>query len=91
MASRKMPISAAERRYFEKIRNMPCICCGEGDTSYAHHVRDQGARIGHYCIIPLCLACHVGPHGIHGDKQLLKAQKTTELKLLHETLAKVNA
>jgi len=75
-----------ERANFDRVRHMGCALCGVRGPSYAHHIREQGRRIGHYVVIPLCRGCHQGPQGIHGDKTLLRLYKRTELQLLNETL-----
>jgi len=42
-------------------------------------------------VIPVCPSCHTGSHGIHGDKQLLKARKLDEIDLLAMTIEALNA
>ena len=75
-----------ERANFDRVRHMSCVLCGANGPSYAHHIREQGRRVGHFVVIPVCHACHQGPQGIHGDKTLLRLYKRTELQLLNETL-----
>ncbi len=81
-----------------RIKAMPCLLCellgmGQDSKTDAHHIRTgQGGaqRAGDYLTIPLCHeSCHQGPHGIHGDRSLLKLAKVTELDLLDMTLAKL--
>ena len=61
--------------------------CGKTDL---HHIREgQGGsmRAGDRLIVPLCHnGCHQGPHGVHGDRSLLRLAKVDELALLDATL-----
>ena len=54
-----------------------------------HHVRTgqgKSQRAPDYLTVPLCVNDHVGTHGIHGDKQRIKAVKLTEMDLLGLTI-----
>lgn len=60
-----------------------------------HHLRaweGGGQRAENWLAVPLCVACHVGKHGVHGDRGLLKQFKLDEgdllclaLRYYHET------
>ena len=83
-----------EKQYHEKIANMKCVCCdllGQKQTMWTevHHVNEykgKSQRAGHYCVIPLCVDCHRGKCGVHGEKTFLKILKLTEMDLLDITL-----
>ncbi len=56
-----------------------------------HHVRTgqgKSERAPDFLTVPLCVEDHVGKHGIHGDKQRIKAVKLTEMDLLALTIMK---
>lgn len=58
-------------------------------STVIHHVRtwEGGAqRAENWLAVPLCTACHTGPHGVHGDRQLLKQFKLDEGDLLCLTI-----
>lgn len=91
--------TTAERRYLARIVGMRCVLCErlgqrQQGRTYAHHIREgQGMsqRASDYLAIPLCLECHQGPCGIHGDRSLLRVAKCEELDLLADTIEKVAA
>lgn len=77
--------------HLDTIHSMGCILCellGMKQTSKtdAHHPRTgQGGaqRAPDALAIPLCHdGCHQGPHGVHGDRSLLRQAKVTELGLV---------
>ena len=72
----------AERVHLERIKSLSCVCCGAPGPSYAHHIRQKSA----YHCVPLCLDCHQGPGGIHGDKALWRVYKLDELDALARTM-----
>jgi hypothetical protein len=80
------------------IAAKPCILCRllgltQESKTDAHHVRTgQGMsqRAGDYCVIPVCHdRCHQGPHGIHGDRSLLRQAKVSEMDLLDMTIGEL--
>lgn len=87
-------MSAKSKRHMGHIAEMPCILCtllGQRQIgrTYVHHLReDQGMsqRASDFLTIPLCYDCHQGPHGIHGDRSLLRVAKVSELDLLAATM-----
>ena len=85
-------MTKAEKRYLDRVANLSCAVCG-AEGVHIHHAREgQGMaqRAQNWLEIPLCPACHTGPRGIHGDKQLLKAQKLDEIDLLANTIERLN-
>jgi hypothetical protein len=76
------PIDTAEREYLAWIKEQPCSCCGAPGPSEAHHLV-QG---DHFTTIPLCIPCHRGPKGLHGDQSLLLVRHKTEFGCLNETV-----
>lgn len=82
-----------EKKWASIVSSLPCACCGDaGKGVELHHAReDQGAamRGGDFCVIPLCVQCHRGDSGIHGDKALIRVFKTGEMKMLNQTIGEV--
>lgn len=90
---RQEEMTAAEKRYVNAVAMLGCILCRElhrpGSPAEVHHIRTgQGAqqRASNWLIVPLCPVCHRGQHGIHGDRQLLRQAKVTEIDLLGMTI-----
>lgn len=85
-------MSAAGKRHMQRVadlgRERGCICCG-GPFAHLHHIlegRTPGRKSGDFCIIPLCIECHTGTHGIHGTRQRWILRKADELDALNRTL-----
>ena len=81
----------SEARHLDKVANLACCLCGIKPVEL-HHIlegRIPGRRSSHWTTIPLCVSCHRGPKGIHGDKAMLKIMKTTEIELLAKVLEAV--
>lgn len=75
-----------------RVAQLPCAICGTEPVEL-HHPREglgMAQRAKHWLVVPLCPSCHRGPHGVHGDKQLLKARKLDEMTLLAETIERLN-
>ena len=65
-----------------------CIVCGE-PFAHVHHVlagRTPGRKIGSMLTLPLCVECHTGSRGIHGDRTRWTLAKMDEMKALDEVL-----
>jgi hypothetical protein len=78
--------------HLSRLSAMPCALCGTAGQTEVHHIlegRVKGRKSGHYTAIPLCVSCHRGSMGIHGNQAMLKIHKTTELELLGETIEKL--
>jgi len=74
--------------YMGRVAELPCAICGDAPV-HVHHIREgQGMaqRASNFLTVPLCPTCHQGPHGVHGDKSLLRARKLTEMDLLANTI-----
>lgn len=85
-------MNKAERKHIERIKEMPCILCGQPGPSDCHHIlegRIKGRRSADFCTIPLCKDCHQGKSGVHGDQAMMKIIKENELSLLAKTLEKL--
>jgi len=83
----------SESSYMGKVAELPCAICGDMPV-HVHHLREgQGMaqRASNYLTVPLCPTCHQGPHGVHGDKSLLRARKLTEMDLLASTIESLAA
>ncbi len=86
--------AASERAYMHRVKELPCGVCRAPGPSEAHHVRTgQGMsqRAGNYCTIPLCIPCHRGPNGLHGDRALWKIHKLSEMDVLDDTIGRLAA
>lgn len=84
--------SAAGKRHMQKVADFGlangCIVCG-GVFAHVHHIlegRTPGRRSGDFCVVPLCLECHTGSQGIHGDRLRWSLRKMDELMALDMTL-----
>ena len=89
-------MTLASKRHLSRVADLGCMLCAElgreGTPAEIHHIRDgQGMsqRADDYLAVPLCPTCHRGPHGIHGDRQLLKQAKVTEIDLLARVIEQV--
>jgi len=80
----------SNKEHMLRVKALPCCICGDS-PSEAHHIREQGSRIGDMATIPLCLACHRGETGVHGDKSMLRITKKTELQHMADVLAELYA
>lgn len=72
-----------------RVAELPCANCG-AQPVHVHHIRaGQGMaqRASSWLTLPLCVACHTGRRGIHGDRTAFLPRKTDELQMLAETLA----
>lgn len=94
MIARARPKS---RDYMGAVKALPCQLCkllGQPQEmpTEAHHIREgQGGaqRASDFLTVALCVDCHRGPLGLHGDRTLLRIAKTDELTLLALTIAAV--
>jgi len=90
-----------EREHMGRVKRLGCVLClklgmQQDSITDVHHLREEqgGAqRASNWLVAALCHErCHQGPHGIHGDRSLLRQAKCTEIDLLAwtlEALAKV--
>lgn len=77
----------SEHRHIERVKNMPCGVCKASAPSDAHHLLEVGRRVGHFAVIPLCKSCHQdNKNGIHGEKNMWRVMRKTELIVLAETI-----
>lgn len=83
----------AEKRYLDRVAELPCVLCGTEGVQIHHAREGQGMaqRAQHWLAIALCPDCHTGPTGFHGNRQRLKAQKVDEMDLLARTIEALNA
>lgn len=88
--------TAAERRYHERVAEIPCVLCDllgapPGETTL-HHIREgqgMGQRSSHWLVVPLCRPCHQGPNGLHGTRTLLRIAGVEEMDLLALTIERL--
>lgn len=86
-------LTRAEKRYMARVAELQCVLCGISPVEL-HHIREgQGMaqRAPNWLVIPACPSCHRGSTGIHGNKQILKAQKVDEIDLLARTIERLNS
>lgn len=76
----------AERAHIEAVKSLQCSICNAPAPSEAHHIEQPLA----YCCIALCIDCHRGCSGFHGDKSLWRIYKMDELKALNVTLDRLH-
>ncbi len=83
-------MNKSEENHIMRIKNMPCGVCGAYPPSDAHHILENGTRVGHYVVIPLCKSCHQDSHnGIHGEKAMWRIYKKTELIVLGDVIKRI--
>jgi len=89
---------ADHKAWKDRVASLGCVLCAllgqpQNGKTDVHHIRTgQGMsrRASDFLAIPLCHAgCHQGPHGIHGDRSLLRLAKVEELDLLAITISKL--
>lgn len=82
------------RDYLAIVGGLPCVLCAQiGHTQSSrttvHHVREgQGMaqRAQDWLACALCVDCHQGPGGLHGDRTLMRVAKVDEMDLLALTI-----
>lgn len=92
-------MTKAERLHLDRVAQLPCVLCrrmgvGIVDSQEVHHIRSGqgiGERARHHLTIPLCIDCHRGKSGIHGDRSYLTVCKVSELDLLADTIELIGA
>jgi hypothetical protein len=78
-------LSTKERKHLGMIKSLPCAVCDAPPPSDAHHIEQHKQ----YLCIPLCRSCHMGPNGIHGQKNMWRVMKMTELDALNKVLSQI--
>lgn len=82
----KKSMTSKERNHVEAIKGMPCAICGADPMSEAHEI-EQGKW---FLSVPLCADCHRGSkNGIHGQRNIWRVMKQTELSALNQTLERM--
>lgn len=71
-----------EREHIERVKSLPCACCGTSGPSDDHEIV-QGLWLAS---ISLCKPCHTGVDGIHGTKALLRVYRETEMSMLNKVI-----
>lgn len=77
--------------YKSLVADQPCSCCGAEGVELHHPREGQGMaqRASDWLVIPLCPDCHRGAFGIHGNKNMMKIKKLTEMDLLAQTIERI--
>lgn len=79
--NKKSPTSE-ERTHIERVKSLPCSLCGAEGPSEAHEIK-QGSW---FTAVSLCVACHRGGKGLHGDKSMWRIFKMDEVDALGVTV-----
>ncbi len=74
-----------ERAHLEAVKSLPCSVCHAPAPSEAHHIEQKQA----FTVVALCIECHRGKGGIHGDKTLWRIYKMDELEALNVTIKRL--
>lgn len=85
------------RDYMGRVKALPCMLCkalGQPQITptEAHHIREgQGGaqRASDFLTVALCVECHRGTMGLHGNKNRMRIAKLGELDLLAMTIAAI--
>ena len=76
-------LTAKEREWIGRVKELPCSVCNAPPPSDAHHIR-QNLQ---YTCVALCKSCHQGSKmGWHGEKRAWAISKMDELDALNETI-----
>lgn len=76
-------MTAKEKEWVGRVKELDCSVCGQPGPSDAHHIK-QGL---HYTVVALCKSCHQGSMmGWHGQKRAWAIAKMEELDALNVTL-----
>lgn len=93
-----MSFTVAERRHLNRVSKLHCVVCvrlgyEDAPAQVVHHILgDDGRRIGHGVVLPLCVEHHTGTTGVHGwgDRpEFERRYKCTELDLLNDTVLRL--
>jgi hypothetical protein len=84
--NKKQP-TKSERAHIGRVKDTACAICDAPPPVEAHEIK-QGDW---FTSIGLCVACHRGPLGIHGDKTLWRIRKMEEIDALNVTLSRALA
>lgn len=87
-------MTRANKSHLDRVASLDCVLCGRSGPSTVHHIREgqgMGQRADDFLTVALCPECHQGPHGVHGDRALLRIQKVEEMDLLVRTLRRLLA
>ena len=82
----------ADKIHMGLVAELPCACCGNSPVQ-VHHIREgQGMaqRASNWLTVPLCVGCHTGPYGVHGDKSRMRARKQSEMDWLADTIERLS-
>jgi hypothetical protein len=80
-------LTADEREYIGRVKELPCSVCDAAGPSDAHHIK-QSLQ---YTCVALCKSCHQGSMmGWHGQKRAWAIAKMDELDALNVTIKRLN-
>jgi hypothetical protein len=78
---RSRNLSTADSDHLAAVKSLRCSLCDCSPPVEAHHIR-QGL---HFTCVALCMECHRGTNGWHGNKSLWRIRKMDELDALDIT------
>lgn len=92
-------MTRAESEYLARVARLGCVACAllgfdtDDVQPEIHHPRDgegMGQRASNWLAMGLCPEHHRGPHGVHGDRLILRQLKCTEMDLLAWVIQRLN-
>jgi len=85
-AKRAAYLASPERQeglaHMERVKNLPCVCCGRPPPNDAHHCTGDNMPRNDMRVIPLCHDDHRGPQGYHNAKQAWVAKYGPDYMML---------
>lgn len=75
----------------DAVAGLTCAVCGAYGVQ-VHHIRaGQGMsqRASDFLTVPLCVDCHTGKGGIHGDRSMMRIRGLSEIDLVADTIRRV--
>ena len=80
-------LTAVEREYIGRVKELPCSVCDAPGPSDAHHIK----QFCQYTCVALCKSCHQGSMmGWHGQKRAWAIAKMEEIDALNVTIKRLN-
>jgi len=86
--------TVAEQRHLNRVATLTCAVCfrlnWNTPCQEIHHVLgDDGRRIGHGVVLPMCNPHHQGKDGIWDKPAFERQFKFTEMDLLNDTILRL--
>jgi len=79
-------LTAKEKDYVRRVKELPCSVCDQEGPSDAHPVKQHRQ----YTVVALCKSCHQGSKmGWHGERRAWAIAKMEEIDALNVTVQRV--